>query len=95
MATIISNQTNPQPFCIMAKLSVFYDFNNGNAASWHFGSLDAAYDSIEKQIEADTEHHIMSYSVEEEQYIPCDANKPNGKLYIGCNHFNYVEVNKK
>lgn len=54
-------------------------------STWHCATLDGAYRFIEKQKE------LRWYSIEENTFIPCDENDPDGQLYIGCNHFEFHE----
>ena len=56
---------------------------------WTFGSVEAARKWAEGAAD------VAWYSIEEEEFIPCDENDPSGRLYIGCNYFDFVDKEAK
>lgn len=68
------------------KVTCHFDWQRENEVStWHCGSLRGAKEFIAKQRE------LNWYSIEGEDFIPCDENDPGGQLYIGCTHFEFHE----
>lgn len=76
----------------LTTLTIFYDWANDEGSSHSFGNVEGARRWINEQLEHDKNNNINSYSIEENAYIPCDANDPNGKLYLGVRHFEFVDV---
>lgn len=56
---------------------------------WHCASLEGARRFIkEKVIKGD----LLWYSIEGQDYMPCDEDDPNGQLYIGITHFEFNDL---
>ncbi len=80
----------------MVKVTCQYDYQiehrdetNGainEVSTWYFGSWEGAYEfcNDEKKI------GLQWFSMEDQSFLPCNEENPNGKLYIGCNRF-YAE----
>lgn len=70
------------------KVECHFDFEDENETSvWHCGSLEGARRFIEKQ----KSKGLLWYSIQGQDYIPCDENDPYGQLYIGLTHFEFKE----
>ena len=70
------------------KVTLYYnDDMNGN--TWHFGSLDGAKRFVESKV---AKGDIYAYSIEAIEWLPIDANDPDGQLYGGMMYYDYKEV---
>lgn len=59
---------------------------------WHCGSLDGARRFCQKMID---KGGVLWFSIEGQDFIPCDENDPDGQLYIRTTHFEFYELHKK
>lgn len=75
----------------MVKVSIGYSWNRPDASSWHFGSYEEAKKYCEERAE---NGEVDWYSIENCHFIPCDSNNPGGKLYIGVDGYEFVEVKR-
>ena len=60
--------------------------DENESSTWHCASLDGAKRFIARQKD------LTWYSIEGEDFIPCDENDPGGQLYIGMTYFEFHEV---
>lgn len=77
----------------LVKLTVGFTWEDEaerGSSHWSFGSVEAARKWVEKYIEKSSD--VAWYSIEEEEYIPCDENDPSGHLYIGCGYYDFVDL---
>ena len=56
---------------------------------WHCASLDGARRFIKEKMD---KGDLLWYSIEGQDYIPCDEDDPNGQLYIGITHFEFHDL---
>lgn len=61
-------------------------------ANWHCGSLDGAYRFIEK---LKSQGGLLWYSIEGQEFLPCDEDDPDGQLYIGVIHHEFKDLRKE
>lgn len=69
------------------KVTCHFAWQDKNETStWHCASLDGAKRFIKRQKE------LEWYSIEGQNFIPCDEDDPTGQLYIGCTYHEFVEL---
>ena len=75
----------------LVKLTVGFTWEKESeqGSVWHFGSVEGA----RKWVEAKDD--VAWYSIEVEEFIPCNDGDPLGQLYIGCDYFDYVNKEEK
>lgn len=61
---------------------------DSEVSTWHCATLDGAHRFIEKQ----KTKGLMWYSIEGQDFIPCNEDDPDGQLYIGMKHFEFKEL---
>lgn len=71
------------------KLKCQFDWQvkNDDTCTWTFGSLEGVHNFIEEQ----KKKGLLWYSIEGQEYIPCDENDPKGQLYIGLFYMEFKE----
>lgn len=69
-----------------------WQVRDDDTSVWHCATLSGAHDFIENQREISK---LIWYSIEGQEYIPCDENNPDGQLYIGVTHFEYHDLRKE
>lgn len=57
--------------------------DENDTSTWHCASLDGAKRFIERQKD------LRWYSIEGQEFIPCDEDDPYGQLYIGMTYFEF------
>lgn len=73
------------------KVTCHFNYQKENDTStWHCATLNGAHRFVESKIE----NGLDWYSIEGEDFIPCDESDPGGFLYIGMKHFEFNEINK-
>ena len=78
--------------CKITKLQIFFENPKDRKNTFSFGSVPAAEDYINTLLESEDSHHIESYVIEEETYVPSDINNPAGRLNIHSTFFKYVNI---
>lgn len=73
----------------MVEIKVTLYYNDDNGSTWHCGSLDGAKKFIDSKI---AKGGVSGYCIEAIEWLPVDANEPDGLLYGGMKYFDYKEV---
>ena len=63
-----------------------YQKEDNDVSIWHCASLKGARRFVEKQKALGG---LLWYSIEGQEFIPCDENDPDGQLYIGMIHHEF------
>lgn len=63
--------------------------DNDDVSTWHCASLEGAKRFVKEKMD---KGDLLWYSIEGQDFIPCDENDPNGQLYIGMTHFEFNEI---
>ena len=70
------------------KVTCGFEWQEENETStWHCATLEGAHRFVEKM----KAQGLTWYSIEQETFIPCDEDDPDGQLYLGCDHFEFHE----
>lgn len=73
------------------KVTCQFDWQKGDETStWHCGTLKGARRFVESQ----KDRGLLWYSIEGQDFIPCDENEPGGQLYIAMIHHEFKEIQK-
>lgn len=69
------------------EVTIHFDWQDeaADGGKWHCGTREGAHEMVAEAIKNGADW----YSVEEHTFIPCDPEKPGGRLYIGCNGFEF------
>ena len=72
------------------KVTIQFDYQKRDEVStWHCGSLEGARNFCKEKID---KGGVIWYSIEGQDFIPCDKNDPNGLLYIGIIYNEFHEL---
>ena len=76
------------------KVTLQWDWQkeDDETSTWHCGSLEGARKFCQKMID---KGGVLWFSIEGEDFIPCDENDPDGQLYIGMTHFEFHELKEE
>lgn len=61
-------------------------------STYSCGSLAGAHKFIAQKVE---KGDVLWYSIEENSYIPCKKDDPEGQLYIGCDYMEFHDCRKE
>ena len=63
--------------------------DNDDVSKWHCASLEGARRFVKEEM---GKGDLLWYSIEGQDFIPCDESDPDGQLYIGVNHFEFNDL---
>ena len=75
------------------KVTLQWDWQKEDETStWHCATLEGARRFCQKMID---KGRVLWFSIEGQNFIPCDEDDPDGQLYIGMTHFEFHELKEK
>ena len=63
--------------------------DENEVSTWHCATLEGAHRFIE------VKNDLRWYSIEGQDFIPCNEEDPGGQLYIGVTHFEFIDLEKE